>query len=171
MQTWLGPLVAPPKQKQTDSSALAALQASLASVCEMLTERDRRLERLTAEHAAVEAQATQCQALLEERLAEEAQELAKVQEQQDEDRSRQLFELIDKNNDGRIQLDEFLGAAPAIFAPGVLTSDQQLQDLETLFRRADQANSGELNMGEFMDLISNLKGEMTAAKAAPEKAE
>ena len=32
--------------------------------------------------------------LLEERLLEEAEELSKVQEQQDEDRSRQLFDLI-----------------------------------------------------------------------------
>ena len=59
--------------------------------------------------------------LLEERLAEEKLELSKVQEQQDEDRARQLFDLIDKSNDGVIHLDEFIGAAPAIFAPGVLT--------------------------------------------------
>ena len=99
-----------------DTSELRTAAASLVGELDALTcAKPSTLLGLDAAPPRLEA------LLLQERLAEEAQELAKVQDQQDDARSRQLFELIDKSNDGLIQFDEFRGAAPAIFAPGVLT--------------------------------------------------
>jgi len=152
----------PTPAAQLDTSELRQAAASLLTQLDALA--PCTLAGLDAPPPRLEA------SLLEERLDEELQELAKVQEQQDEDRSRQLFELIDRSNDGLIQLDEFLGAAPAIFAPGVLISDQQLEQMERLFHRVDLDQSGELDLGEFTRLIGSLKGEMASVLIASREA-
>ena len=136
--------------RQAAASLLAELDALALADPSTLLGLDAPLPRLKA-------------SLVEENLAEEAQELAKLQEQRDdEERSRQLFQLIDKSNDGLISVDEFIGAVPAIFAPGVLTGQQQVKQMERLFKRLDLNGDNTLDRSEFAEFISSLKSEMAA---------
>ena len=136
--------------RQAASSMLVELDALTHAVPSTMVGLDSPPPRLEA-------------SLLAEKLADEAKELRKVEEQQTTERASELFDLIDKSKDGLIQLEEFIGVAPAIFSPGQASEQQLREQMERLFRRVDLDLNESLDRAEFERLLSSLK----SAAAAP----
>jgi len=117
--------------------------------------------------------------LLEEQTEELDMSLQRLQEQQSESRAREVFDLIDINSDGVLQLEELQRAARCLiddrcvidpegpFEVWVDSDDPQTtmtteRQIEALFNTADADQSGGLCFDEFIRMMGSLWGDSQA---------
>lgn len=88
--------------------------------------------------------------------------LIESEKEEREARARDLFDAIDVNGNGMLEVDEFVDAAQALLNSGLAANAEYRAalkaELAARFAQADTDGNGTLSFGEFFELLTSLKG-------------